>query len=86
MCYNKDTKMRERKNKMNSKIGYRWYVTGVDGEYEPQEITYLTLPEAQQAMEEYLSPNFPRSKCGIDKVMDDDGCIEVLENIILPLE
>ena len=71
---------------MNGKIGYRWYVNCVDGKYEPQEITYSTLPKAQQAIKEYFSSDFRRSKCGIDKVIDEDGCIEVLENIILPLE
>ncbi len=66
--------------------GYRWYINFETGQYEPEEKTYPTLSDAQNAMEDYLSPNFPRSACGIDKVEDDDGFIEVLEHTILPKE
>lgn len=66
--------------------GYRWYINFASGQYEPQEETFPTLEQAQNAMEEYLSPAFPRAACGIDKVEDDDGCIEVLEHIIMPTE
>lgn len=66
--------------------GYRWYINFTSGQEEPQEKTYSTLNEVQNAIEEYLSPNFPRTVCGIDMVEDDDGSIELLENIILPKE
>ncbi len=67
-------------------IGYRWYINFASGQYEPEETTYPTVDKARSAMEDYLSSNFPRSACGIDKVEDDDGFIEVLEHIILPKE
>ena len=66
--------------------GYRWYINFASGQYEPEEKTFPTLEQAQNAMEEYLSLAFPRVACGIDKVEDDDGCIEVLEHIITPAE
>lgn len=70
---------------MTKKIGYRWYINFRRGKYEPQENTYSTLEKAKEAMEEYLSPNFPRTACGIDKVEDDDGFIDVLEQVIIPM-
>lgn len=70
---------------MEKIIGYQWYINYGCDQYVPQEHTYATVEETQAAIAEYLDGSpIPLSACGIDKVEDDDGCIEVLEQVIVP--
>lgn len=72
-------------NSMEKIIGYQWYINYGCDQYVPQERTYATVEETQSAIIEYLNGSpIPLSACGIDKVENDDGCIEVLEQVIVP--
>lgn len=67
------------------KTGYRWYVQCVCYQYEPIEHTFSTLEEVTSHMNDYLTDApFPLSACGIDKAVDDDGDIELIERIKVP--
>ena len=67
------------------KTGYRWYVQCVCYQYEPVEHTFSTIEEVTSDINDYLADApFPLSACGIDKVEDDDGEIEIIEHIKVP--
>jgi hypothetical protein len=70
---------------MKKVIGYQWYINFGCHQYVPQEHTYATIEETENAIAEYLDGSpIPLSACGIDKVENDDGFIEVLEQVIIP--
>lgn len=52
----------------------------VDGSYEPQEVTYLSIEDCKNA----VYPRYRDGFYGISKVCDDDGFITVIENIVEP--
>lgn len=64
--------------------GYRWYVCMPNGdEYTPEEQTYDT---ALDALISAYNEGYNLGMVGIDRVLDDNGIIEVLETILDPTD
>ena len=57
--------------------GFRWFIKiGVWTAYEPNEDTYSTLEECENA----IYPEY-KEGAGIDEVEDTDGFVKVIRNI-----
>ena len=66
-------------------IGYQWYIKYARGSYTPQDYIYSSVEKTKQAINTFIKgTNIPLLACGIDKVENDDGAIETIEEIIVP--
>lgn len=63
--------------------GYSWYIRCADGPYQPTEEIFPTLEGLLYSMQDY---NYPLDVCGVDLVEEDEGCVEVMEEILTPLK
>lgn len=64
------------------KIGYRWYILIGGKPYEPSEKTFSSVSECKDD----VYPEYQNGFYGIDKVIDEDGFVSIIENIIVPEE
>lgn len=70
---------------MKKVIGYQWYIKYACGAYVPEECIYPSVEGAEQAIATYIKDTaIPKSAIGIDKVENDDGFIEDIEQIVVP--
>lgn len=66
--------------------GYRWYVQYADCCYEPTEQTFETIVECRDDMmaSSYYKEGHLNRYIGIDFCSDDDGYIQVLQQVVIP--
>ena len=68
--------------------GYRWYIRYADYCYEPTEQTFETIFDCIDDIKEssYYKEGQANYHIGIDFCFDDDGYIQVLQQVVTPTE